>query len=200
MWWHSEWRQLGWLERSSWMVFVLTAVFSILSPPASGQPPAGLQAELIADFNDTEKKFVELAEALSWEQYGWRPMPGVRSVAEVFVHVAAGNVQFPQSAGHAPSSRLPEGLRSLPVWTDPVVPASKADVIEMLRGSFDYARDFIRGIRDEDLNAVVDPSRDSTTYRAFLVQMSGHVHEHLGQQIGYARTNRVTPPWSGGVQ
>ena len=162
------------------------------------QSSVGLQAELIADLTDTEEKFVALAEALSWEQYGWRPMSGVRSVGEVFVHVAAGNVQFPQSAGHLPSSRLPEGLRDLPIWTDPIVPANKADLIEMLRGSFDHARNFIRGVPDEDLAAII-PSGDATTYRALLVQISSHAHEHLGQQIGYARTNQVTPPWSGGA-
>lgn len=193
--------QPGWLGRGGralGRVVVLTTAFSMLPLPVVGQPSAGLQAELIADLTDTEKKFVALAEAFSWEQHAWRPMPGVRSVAEVFVHVAAGNVQFPQSAGHLPSARLPEGLRDLPVWTDPVVPANKADLIEMLHGSFDHARNFIGGARDEDL-AVMTPSGDAT-YRALLVQMSSHAHEHLGQQIGYARTNRVTPPWTGGVQ
>jgi hypothetical protein len=25
-----------------------------------------------------------------------------------------------------------------------------------------------------------------------------HLHEHLGQLIAYARSNRITPPWSKG--
>ena len=36
----------------------------------------------------------------------------------------------------------------------------------------------------------------TTTYRGVLVETTIHLHEHMGQSIVYARTNRVTPPWS----
>ena len=29
-----------------------------------------------------------------------------------------------------------------------------------------------------------------------LVLTATHLHEHLGQQIAYARSNDITPPWS----
>ena len=34
------------------------------------------------------------------------------------------------------------------------------------------------------------------TKRNFMVTMIGHLHEHLGQSIAYARSNDVVPPWS----
>jgi uncharacterized damage-inducible protein DinB len=37
-----------------------------------------------------------------------------------------------------------------------------------------------------------------TTKRGFMVLIVGHMHEHLGQAIAYARMNGVTPPWSAG--
>jgi uncharacterized damage-inducible protein DinB len=178
----------GWLAVACLLAVVPTA--------AVAQEAAGWRAELIADLENSEQKFVGLAEALSWEQYGWRPMAGVRSIGEVFVHVAAGNVQFPQLAGHTPIDRLPDALRRLPLWTDPVVPATKAQVIEMLRGSFENARAAVRTVRDEDLGATVEAPGEPTTYRQLLMRISNHAHEHLGQQIGYARTNHVVPPWS----
>ena len=37
-----------------------------------------------------------------------------------------------------------------------------------------------------------------STYRRVLLLMTTHCHEHLGQQIAYARANGVVPPWSMG--
>ena len=176
-----------------WLVLAALCAWPTAAP---AQDTAGWRSELIADLQDSEQKFVGLAEALSWEQYGWRPMAGVRSVGEVFMHVAAGNIQFPQLVGHTPIDRLPEDLRRLPLWTDPVVPVTKTQVIEILRGSFENARDAVREVRDEDLGTTFDFSGEPTTYRRVLMLLSNHVHEHLGQQIGYARMNHVIPPWS----
>ena len=38
-----------------------------------------------------ENEFLRLAEAFPAEKYTWRPAPGVKSVAEVFLHVSAAN-------------------------------------------------------------------------------------------------------------
>jgi len=32
--------------------------------------------------------------------------------------------------------------------------------------------------------------------RALLLLLAGHAHEHLGQEIAYARMNGVVPPWT----
>ena len=39
--------------------------------------------------------------------------------------------------------------------------------------------------------------RDNT-YGGVKLLIITHLHEHLGQSIAYARTNKVTPPWSAG--
>ena len=176
-----------------WLVLAAVCVWPTA---ASAQGAAGWRSELVADLEESERKFVGLAEALSWEHYGWRPMAGVRSVGEVFMHVAAGNVQFPQLVGQAPIDLLPEDFRRLPLFTDPAVPATKAHVIAILRGSFENARAAVRAVRDQDLGVTVDFGGEPTTYRSVLLLLSNHAHEHLGQQIGYARMNHVIPPWS----
>ena len=146
-----------------------------------------LAPSLLADLEDTERKFVDLAEALSWEHYAWRPMPGVRSVGEVFMHVAAGNVQFPLLLGYTPIDAIPEVLRRLPLWTDPVMPASRSQVVESLRRSFENAKMAVRSAQ---------ASGEAVDVEVVLLRMSNHLHEHLGQQIAYARINQIVPPWS----
>ena len=44
-----------------------------------------------ADIMATSKKVMSLADAMPDSNYGWRPMEGVRSVSEVYVHIAASN-------------------------------------------------------------------------------------------------------------
>jgi hypothetical protein len=38
-----------------------------------------------------QDKFLQLAEAIPEDRYDWRPMEGVRSFREVFIHIAADN-------------------------------------------------------------------------------------------------------------
>ena len=63
-------------------------------------------AELfLADLDTVEKKYGSLAEAIPADKFGWRPGEGVRSVSEVFTHVASANYMIPSMIGIEP----PEG-------------------------------------------------------------------------------------------
>ena len=37
-----------------------------------------------------------------------------------------------------------------------------------------------------------------STAQAIWILTATHLHEHLGQAIAYARSNKVDPPWSKG--
>jgi hypothetical protein len=79
--------------------------------PARAQDPAnvsGVRAEILYWIQDAETKLVQLAEAIPQEKYTWRPGEGVRSVSEVFLHVAGGNYSIPRTLGVQP----PEGFAS----------------------------------------------------------------------------------------
>ncbi|HEU4629895.1 MAG TPA: DinB family protein [Gemmatimonadaceae bacterium] len=162
---------------------------------AQGADPAtatGLRKELIAQLDDGEKKLVALAEAMPQEKYGWRPGEGVRSVSEVFVHVASANYLFPRLAGvqRAPDVTLPRDAEQ--TITD------RVRIVELLHKSFAFARQAVMDVPDAQLDDSVDMFGTPTTKRGVLVTMATHLHEHLGQSIAYARTNGVVPPWSAG--
>ena len=185
-----------WLATMGTVGLVVVAGLAVLHQTPLLAQELVLAPTLLADLEDTKRKFVDLAEALSWEHYAWRPMPGVRSVGEVFMHVAAGNVQFPLLLGHTPIDAIPEVLRRLPLWTDPVMPASRSQVVESLRRSFENARMAVRSAEHERFSATVQGSGEAVDVEAVLLRMSNHLHEHLGQQIAYARINQIVPPWS----
>ena len=75
--------------------FLLTVglVFGMVAG-AVAQEARGLQADLVGQIKSAERKFLALAETMTQEQYNWRPMEGVRSVGEVYVHIAVSNIAF----------------------------------------------------------------------------------------------------------
>ncbi|HEX9945478.1 MAG TPA: DinB family protein [Thermoanaerobaculia bacterium] len=153
------------------------------------KPATGVRAEILRQIDDAQKKLAALADAMPAEKYTWRPGQGVRSVGEVFAHVAGGNYFLPTFWGVKPPAGVdPRGFEK--------EGGDKAKTVENLKKSFDHARQAIQSVPDADLDKAIKLfGRDGTTREAFML-VATHAHEHLGQSIAYARMNGVTPPWS----
>ena len=178
------------------MIAVLTVAFLCLQPVRAQQkdpiekPPAptGFRGDFITQLNDVEKKIEELAGAMPENSYSWRPMEGVRSVSEVYMHIAGANYLFPTFIG----VKKPEGLeRDMEKNV-----TTKAKVLEALKASFDHLRTAITQTPDASLSKSTKMFGDETTYMGVIFTATSHLHEHLGQSIAYARMNHVVPPWT----
>src|SRR4051794_13892015 len=109
-----------------------TAVAQTAQPAQSGQPatPApksGVRAELLGEIAEAEQKVIDLANAFPADKYSWRPMDGVRSVSEVYMHIAGANFNIPQIAGVKKPAGVPKDIEKV---TD------KAQVLDLLKQSF----------------------------------------------------------------
>jgi uncharacterized damage-inducible protein DinB len=149
-------------------------------------PRTGVRAELLHDLDDMQKKILSLAMAVPAEKYSWRPARGVRSVSEVYMHIAGGNYTLVSFVGDRPMM----DTRSFERVTE------KSRVLEELRRSFDYLRDAIGSTTDADLDKPIRMFGNDSTERAAFMMALNHLHEHLGQSVAYARMNGVVPPWS----
>lgn len=158
--------------------------------PASAQaqdsPKASFRESFSRSLNDAEKKLVALAEATPAEKYSWRPGEGVRSISEVFMHVADDNYGIAEAltGGKRPAT-VPAELEKI---TD------KAKVIETLKNSFEYVRQSAASFPEANLDQSNKAWR--ITNRDIFFILATHAHEHLGQSIAYARMNGIVPPWS----
>ena len=150
--------------------------------------PVGFRAEYAAGVDEVGQQLVALAQAIPAEKFSWRPAPGVRSVSEVYVHVAQGNSMLPTFLGVKRMDAL--SRESEKTVTD------KASVVELLKASIQNARAAAASLSDGDLEKKVKFFGREMTQRQLLVHILNHMHEHLGQSIAYARINGVTPPWS----
>lgn len=152
------------------------------------QAPAGIRGEILTLFDDASDKLIQLGEAIPQDKFTWRPADGVRSVSEVLLHVAGSNEYFLGAAG---VQATVAGENDLEHST-----TDKAQVIARLKQANDRVRAALRAMPDADLGKATKLFGQETTYRGVVLMLEGHVHEHLGQMIAYARANGIVPPWS----
>ena len=175
------------MKRTILMALLVSLTLSAAPTLRGADMPKGFRGVFLTDLADVEKKVEGLAEAMPQAKYGWRPAEGVRSVSEVYTHIAGSNyfllsfMNVPKPAGLAPDMEK---------ITD------KAKVMEALKASFENLRQAILKTSDADLEKPAKMFGRDTTYEGVIFTIANHLHEHLGQSIAYARTNGVVPPWS----
>jgi uncharacterized damage-inducible protein DinB len=154
------------------------------TPPSYDMKPQSLQ-----DLDDMHKKFVSLATAIPPEKYSYRPAEGVRSVGEVFLHIANANYNIPSLMG-AP---LPAGFDAK---TFEKSTTDKTQIIDQLNKSFDSAHAAIEKMTNGDFAKPLPKLGPDANYGDVVYLLVTHAHEHLGQSIAYARVNGIVPPWT----
>jgi uncharacterized damage-inducible protein DinB len=167
---------------------VLTALVLAASAAPAQAPAKGFRGAFLAQQAGVEKELVALAEATPAEKFSWRPAEGVRSVSEVYMHLAGANYMLPSFAG----VKVPEGISRDMEKTV----TEKAAVIDALKKSFAHLRAAVEATPDADLDKPLRFFGMDSTVLGLYVLIANHEHEHLGQSIAYARMNGIVPPWS----
>ena len=179
---------------------IATALFIVMCLPLSAAPQQGNQkaappaprpvpfkSEFFADLDEVQKKITDLAAAVPAEKYAWRPAEGVRSISEVYMHIAGGNYFLATFLGVQPPADMPKDIEKI---------NDKQKVLAELQKSFDHLRTIAKNMNAADLEKPVTMFGNATTERGVYSTMLNHLHEHLGQSIAYARMNGIVPPWS----
>lgn len=181
-------RQKSWVD----VLVLFLAMASTLPPIAEAQDPEGegsrfrFERIFLYDLGVLEEKLIGLAEAIPAESYDWRPADGVRSIREVFMHVYASNQAGLRDLG-ADVTALPNVTEKTP---------EKTAVVEALAKSVSTLRTFTEELPDEAIHSRVDFDGALVPKGVVLYILQGHMHEHLGQVIAYARVRGITPPWT----
>lgn len=169
------------------------------------EPAAAEEAEMaspafiedyLKELDRVQQQILSLAEAMPQDKYTWRPSEGVRSVSEVYLHTAFANYLLPQVAGHDVPAELADQLGVDKIQTWDTQTTDKAAVAKQVSRSFEHLRSVVSGLSEDDLGVTVEFFGQQATKRQMLMLALGHLHEHLGQSIAYARMNGIAPPWS----
>lgn len=153
-----------------------------------------VRKQFMLDLDTLQSKFLALAEAIPADKYSWRPGPGVRSVGEVFMHVASEYyVYTPMSFGAERSPVIAKGQPAMEAFEKM---STKEDVLTHLKAGFAYATTAVNGLDPSTLTGKKKLFGGEYTIVETSLGMAADMHEHLGQLIAYARVNGIKPPWS----
>ena len=155
---------------------------------------AEVRKQFLLDLDTLQTKFLALANAFPADKYAWRPAPGVRSVGEVFMHVASEfYVYNPMAYGLTPSPVVANNQAAMKAFEGT---SSKPEVLKRLTNGFAYSQRVIGGADPGALTGTRPLFGGHYTIISTSFGMIDDLHEHLGQLIAYARMNGITPPWS----
>ncbi len=179
------------------LLFALSAaaVHAQTAPANSRQtPPPDPQLEGVWEGYDGEwghvsRQLLALAQAIPAEKYGWRPAPGVRSVSEVFMHIAIANFYLLSVTG----PKMPADITSNDMEK---TVTSKAEVIGYLERSLNAVKTARAQLKPGDLQRKVEMGGKTVTVDGMYLRIIIHDNEHMGQLVAYARMNGIVPPWS----
>lgn len=186
------------MSRFTRQMLLLAALFCVVATISAAQdkpatssaaPAAGARAEFLDEIAYYEQRFTRLAEAIPADKYSWRPAEGVRSVGEVYMHVVAANYGIAKALG----TPFPAGIDPKALMASA---NDKAKVVQGLKDSFAHFRSAILAIKDSDMDNAQKMFGRQTTVRGAFIMITGHLGEHLGQSIAYARQIGVVPPWT----
>ena len=178
------------------ILFAFAALLGLaLALAQAPNSPGSFQKEFLLSFQDAETKVMSLVKAVPAEKFSWRPGAEVRSVGEVYVHIANGNrLLLTLMRGMPAREEFMKMVRENEQREKTI--AEKSKVISDLEASFKEVHTALDSATDEALSRPIKFFGEETTPRAVYITINSHVSEHLGQSIAYARMNGIVPPWS----
>jgi uncharacterized damage-inducible protein DinB len=164
---------------------------------AMSKPPVtygyDLRPQVLLDLDTLSKKFISLAEAIPADKYTWRPAEGVRSIAEVYLHVAAANYAIPEPLG----GEMPERVKAKD-WEKSTTDKDK--IVAELKKSFASCVAVITSVPTTEIATPLPKLGPDANKGDVEYGLVTHMSEHLGQSIAYAREVGVTPPWTAAAE
>ena len=71
--------------------FLLALILLCAQPALAQKAPEGLWQGFDGEWLHVSQQLVALAEATPEDKFSWRPVPGVRSTSEVYMHIVLAN-------------------------------------------------------------------------------------------------------------
>ena len=138
-------------------------------------------------YNRLKDLYVRAAEAMPEEQYGFKPVPEVRSFREVLGHVANENYLFCAGAKSEENPNKADFEKT----------TSKAAMVQAIKESFAYCDP---AYQMEEMKAMEEVTffRQTGSRLWVLTYNLTHDSEHYGNVVTYLRMKGIVPPSSQG--
>lgn len=170
----------------------LVLVALLFAAPAMAQTPApaagqtfGLAAGMKRVFDGVKRNFTEAAEKVPEAEYAFRPTPDVRTMGELFAHVANGQFNYCSIAKGEPNPNKEDIEKTK---------KTKAEIVAALKASNDYCDAVYTGTTDQSATELVKQGQNMVARAAVLATNASHTNEHYGNVVTYMRLKGMVPP------
>ena len=172
-------------------IVVLIAVFVVSAVIASAQP-RGVMTDLAKDIAEVETKIVGLANAMPESAWDWRPgLACARSARSSPTSPPTTTSCRRRSARATPKEVGISGTDYKTVGVYEGRKRSRTEIIAEVQKSFAFLKAAMAAGRPTSSTTPMKIFGTDTTARATWISTTTHLHEHLGQLIAYARSNKV---------
>ena len=173
-----------------WIAFVLVTAQAPQGTAGAAAPQAGASSTVasIRGAHDAVKGYLlKAADQVSEDLYAFKPTPEVRSMGQLFGHVANANFMI---CGMVSGQKGTMGDIEKTKTT-------KADLRAALEASFKFCDDAFASITDANANETVKFFLPGTHTRlGVLAFNNAHQFEHYGNIVTYMRMKGMVPPSS----
>lgn len=150
--------------------------------------PEGIWEGWDGEWKHVSQQLRALAEATPPDKFGWRPAPGIRSISEVYMHVATSNFYLLSVTGPKMPPDMTQDMQK--------TVTSKPEVISWLKRSLDAVKQAHSADTAKDLQRQVHIVDRDASVDGIYLRIIIHDNEHMGQLVAYARMAGVVLPWS----
>ena len=144
---------------------------------AFAQAPSTPAKSFTAQFEDINRRLLDMAKDFPEAKYGYRATKDVRSFGEIIVHVSSGNA-YAAKAGRGEKANWDE--------IDPKGYTTKAAMVALLEKTIADANATLKATPEDRWAKTVQP----------WLAVIEHAGEHYGQLVVYYRNNGMVPPES----
>lgn len=153
--------------------------------------PKTIADSIAGPLKSVERQLLSVAEAMPEAKYSFIPTAGkfddARSFGEQIKHVACAQFAFfNEIEGKTPPADCEKG--------GPSKAATKPELIQYLRDSFDYSNKVIDMVNQNPLARVEGHYAGPSTRLGIAVTAVWHITDHYGQLVEYLRMNGIVPP------
>lgn len=167
---------------------VAIALFVVCALPSASaaQTAADTRAGIRMTYDMVKANLTKAAEQAGEDLYGFKPTPEVRSMGQLFGHIANANYMICATAAgeKSPATGNAEQLKT------------KAEIQKALAGSFAYCDTVWTKIDGEKGSEPVDLFGMKHTRASAMAFNAAHDWEHYGNLVTYMRLKGLVPPSS----
>ena len=162
------------------------AAWVVMAPAASAQTGDPLTAGAKAQFTGINSFIVRSAEKIPDSLYSFQPTPEVRTIAQLFGHIADAYFDMCSTAGGGTPPR--RGVEQSA--------KTKAELVKALNEGAAYCQSVIGAMNDRKGTETVPFYFGPTPRLSVLYFSVTHSYEHYGNLVTYMRLNKIVPPSS----